>query len=177
MIGKLFSFSGRAGRLEYLGVGGLQFIILAFGFATLLGMKAQGGAALMVLALVLVPFMWVGWAVTVRRIRDMGWPIFLTILGVLFLPFFGLLLFVWPGKPGGEWDEKAAVFSDDPDRTPRKSKTKVKPEADQPDWMQRALAQVSAPKQPTAQSYAPKPRISGAMAAASGPRTEFGLRR
>jgi hypothetical protein len=169
-LGQIFSFAGRTGRLAYLGISLLQLLIIGIGFGLLLGTSPKGAAGLVVLVLMFGLSAWVGLAATVRRIRDMGWPMVLTLVGFFFVPMFSLLLLFWPGKPA---DFDATVFSDE---DPRPAKA-AKPQTES--WMDRALAQASKGAQPAAPAPAtPAPaRFSGAMAAAQGPRTEFGLRR
>ena len=45
-----------------------------------------------VLLLVALPFIWIGTVLTLRRLRDAGWPLWLVIL--FFLPFLNLIFFI-----------------------------------------------------------------------------------
>ena len=45
-----------------------------------------------VLVLVALPFVWIGIVLTLRRLRDAGWPLWLVI--VFFLPFLNLIFFI-----------------------------------------------------------------------------------
>ena len=45
-----------------------------------------------VLVLVALPFVWIGTVLTLRRLRDAGWPLWLVIL--FFLPFLNLIFFI-----------------------------------------------------------------------------------
>jgi len=183
MLGTLFSFSGRTGRLGYFAIGLVQLAVLAFGFAVMIGLNPKGAAASpggalvggLVFVLAILLMTWIGLAVIVRRLRDMGWPIIIGILAVMFLPGVGVLLLVWPGN--GERDYDVGVFSDGPqDPKPTKGGGWLKRPAKEPisadlAWMRPS----SKPYVPAAQSqssYAPpKPTV-----APNGARAQFGLR-
>lgn len=177
MLGQIFSFSGYTGRLGYLGVAAIQLLVLGLGFGMMLGTGPKPNAIGLILFLVMMLVsVWVGLAGMVRRIRDMGWPIVLTLIGCFFLPMFSILLLFWPGQPSGP---DTSVFSDDDPRPAKAAKT---PKDKGESWMDRALAQASQGRtagesKPAASAAPVPPRFSGAYAAAQGPRTEFGLRR
>jgi uncharacterized membrane protein YhaH (DUF805 family) len=180
-LSQLFSFSGYTGRLGYLGATVAQAALIVVGFGMLVGFSPKGGeggslpGALIGLGVACLASTWVWMAATCRRLRDMGWPVVPGLLGAMFLPFFSLLLFCWPSADASRPD--TAVFSDEPEPKKRKAK-----DADAgPSWMQNALSQVSTAKSAPATVHRPapivQPRISGALTAAAGARTEFGLRR
>lgn len=169
MLATFFSFSGRTGRLGYFTVALVQLAVLAIGFGVLLTTSPKGAAGFLAIILMFGASAWVGVAGMVRRIRDMGWPMVVSLVATFFVPGFSLLLLIWPSKPQ---DFDSAVFSDD-DPPARKSRRKSE-ESGGPSWMQNALAQASSAK--SAQP-APIPRVSATTAASAGPRTQFGLRR
>jgi uncharacterized membrane protein YhaH (DUF805 family) len=100
----LFSFSGRIGRQAYA-LGQLFLLSLfAIVIARILAVRGQEGPTtvwgLALLALLPVTF-WAMLALTVKRLRDAGWPVLLAL--VLFVPTANLLLvaalMAWPGQP------------------------------------------------------------------------------
>ena len=185
MLNGLFSFRGRLGRLGYLGVGAVQIVFLIVGFSVLAMTPVKSGMSIVGLTAILLAsfaLAWVGMAAMVKRIRDMGWNVVLGVLGALFLPFVGMMLFVWPGKPADGPDP--SVFSDEPEpRAPKAGKAAKTPASTTPDWMQRALNQASAAPAPSPAQQAAPARFSGGfgsaspMAGADGSRSQFGLRR
>lgn len=88
----LFSYAGRIGRAQYwIGVAvAFAALVLAFGLAGA-AMSSTGTQAPVVLAIpLLILFAWIHSAVTIKRLRDAGWP-----LGVKIL--FGVAPLVWLG--------------------------------------------------------------------------------
>jgi uncharacterized membrane protein YhaH (DUF805 family) len=182
MLGTLFSFSGRTGRLAYFGISLIQIVVLIFGFAVMIGLNPKGasvspggafaGGLMLILAILLS--VWIGLAAIVRRLRDMGWPIVIGLIAVLFLPFVSLVLLFWPGN--GQRDYDVGVFSDDPqDPKPAKGAGWLKRPAKEPisadlAWMRPAPKPFvsAAPSQQT--SAAPR------QVAPNGARAQFGLR-
>jgi uncharacterized membrane protein YhaH (DUF805 family) len=115
-IGSLFSFDGKVDRKTYAIVG-LIGIAIKQNLDRLVGVyvfhyeesffnywRPLGKAArlnhltnsearfLLVLLLLAIPFMWVGVAMTVRRLRDAGRPLWLVSL--FFVPFLNLIFFI-----------------------------------------------------------------------------------
>jgi uncharacterized membrane protein YhaH (DUF805 family) len=100
----LFSLSGRIGRQAF--VLGQLFLLSLFAVvvARILAVQGQDGPTvawgLAMLALAPVAI-WSAVALTVKRLRDIGWPAPLAL--ALFVPTANLvligLLMVWPGKP------------------------------------------------------------------------------
>lgn len=100
----LFSFSGRIGRQAY--ALGLLFVISLFAIviARILAVRGLEGPTvawgLAFLALLPVA-LWSLVALTVKRLRDAGWPALLAL--ALFVPTANLLLvaalMAWPGQP------------------------------------------------------------------------------
>jgi uncharacterized membrane protein YhaH (DUF805 family) len=111
----LWRWDGRVGRKTYAIVGVAGFAIKhfvdhfiaagffhAYGFfnywaplgrgAHLTRLTTYEGKFLATMLLVAMPFLWVGLAMTVRRLRDAGPPVWLVVL--FFLPIFNLLFFV-----------------------------------------------------------------------------------
>jgi uncharacterized membrane protein YhaH (DUF805 family) len=100
----LFSFSGRIGRQAY--VLGQMFLLSLFAVvvARILAVRGQEypttlwGLALLAL---LPAAIWAMLALTVKRLRDTGWPAPLAL--VLFVPTAKLVLVLalmaWPGRP------------------------------------------------------------------------------
>ena len=60
--------------------------------AHLTRLTTNEGKFLATMLLVAMPFLWVGLAMTVRRLRDAGQPVWLVVL--FFLPIFNLLFFL-----------------------------------------------------------------------------------
>jgi len=91
MIGALFSFRGRIGRLQYfltaLGVGFVALLVIGAFFLNLMsayfGRGAVHGGSLVGLGLamlLLAPLiLWIGLAVQAKRVRDIGWDPILVI--------------------------------------------------------------------------------------------------
>jgi uncharacterized membrane protein YhaH (DUF805 family) len=93
----LFSFSGRTTRLGYLGVGAVQFallVVIVIGAVIVMAQAVHGaGSALVggVLAVIVAVAVtgWIGLAATVRRLRDMGWPIGYGMAGLVLINMVG----------------------------------------------------------------------------------------
>ena len=153
---RLWSFSGRIGRMQYFLVGVAAFLlksnidreVATHGFGrtwrllnywfpfpspatpfSLQGLSAQLSVTLLAISF---PFLWLGLAQTMKRLRDIDKPLWMTVL--FFVPFANLLFFaalcLWPSVPepkdgdrngnisirfaGSVWDMaalKAAVIS------------------------------------------------------------------
>jgi len=109
----VFSLVGRIGRARYLASGFILFAIkhnfdrilaASFGYAwsplsywvfvTPDGIGAINSLAGFYCALILlaIPFMWMGTALTMRRLRDAGLPLWLVML--FFIPFLNLIFFI-----------------------------------------------------------------------------------
>jgi len=111
----LWRWGGRVGRRTYGLVGSAAFL-LKNNLDRLVGLRFTGKQSLLfnywlplgtvarlkhlsavemrylaTLLLIAIPFIWVGVAMTVRRLRDAGWPVWLVVL--FFLPFVNVLFF------------------------------------------------------------------------------------
>lgn len=123
----LWSFSGRAGRTQYFLVGVAAFLlksnvdraVATYGFQRHWGLlnywfpfpsvappvMSNGFAARLGLTLLAIsfPFIWLGLAQTLKRLRDIEQPLWLTVL--FFVPFANVLFFavlcLWPSAPDG----------------------------------------------------------------------------
>lgn len=115
-VSDIWTWRGTVGRSVYFGVGITLFalkhlidrIIATAGFGlqwSLFNYWVAGDAVTGVesapvsllkfyatLVLVALPFIWVGVSLTLRRLRDIGWPLWL--VAVFFLPFVNLLFFL-----------------------------------------------------------------------------------
>lgn len=183
MLGTVFSFSGRTGRLGYFAISLVQLVVLAIGLGVMIGLNSKGAAAspggalgsVSALLLAILIMTWMGLATIVRRLRDMGWPIIIGLLCVMFLPLVSLVLLFWPGN--GERDPDPGVFSDEPQGSKAdkgggwlKRSAKAPISADLA-WM-RPPAKPFVPAAQTQPVHAsPKPAI-----APNGARAQFGLR-
>jgi len=181
MLGTLFSFSGRTGRLAYFGVGLIQLVVLILAVVVAINLNPKGvgfpgaqGAGGVLVATILV-LTWISIASAVRRLRDIGWPIAVGLICLMFVPFFPGILLGWPGKSHSDYD--VDVFSDDPpDPKPTKGGGWLKRPAKEPisadlAWM-RPPAKPYVPAAQSQPSYAPpKPTV-----APNGARAQFGLR-
>ena len=94
----VWSWHGRIGRGRYLGTGLVllalkhninRLLASAFGYRWSISRDATFYAVLVAFAL---PFVWIGTVLTLRRLRDADWPLWLVIL--FFLPFFNLIFFI-----------------------------------------------------------------------------------
>ena len=127
-VWKLWFFSGRIGRAQYFLVGTAAFFLKSnidrvvatysfhhpwgllnywFPFPSVMGPSLlRGPAARLALTLLAIsfPFIWLGLAQTLKRLRDIEQPLWLAIL--FFVPFANLLFFaalcLWPSVPGAE---------------------------------------------------------------------------
>ena len=110
----LWTWHGRVGRKHYLTTGLILFVLkhnidraLAafagyswspFSYWVFMGpdgiesLNSAGAMFYNLLILVAIPFMWIGTVLTLRRLRDAGWPLWLVIL--FFVPFLNVIFFV-----------------------------------------------------------------------------------
>ena len=110
----VWSWRSTIGRGRYLGTGlvllGLKhnidrLLASAFGYrwsifnywvfdapAGIEGLTVRDATFYAVLVLFALPFVWIGTVLTLRRLRDVGWPLWLVIF--FFLPFLNLIFFV-----------------------------------------------------------------------------------
>lgn len=108
---KVFSFSGRIGRLRMLA----RMLVVTVAFFTAFGLVAslimdaittESSSAIITAALVVIPifvlFSWISAQITVQRLHDLGWSGWLWFLNLV--PFVGsvfpILLLVLPGNTG-----------------------------------------------------------------------------
>ena len=112
----IFGFRGRIGRAKYwIGFAvAFMVVLVGLGFAATAMNPTGGGAPILAIPLLLL-FVWIYAAVTVKRLRDAGWPIWVGILWALapaiwvfatleFIEYIGFLiafgvavLFIVPG--------------------------------------------------------------------------------
>ena len=87
--------------------GPFNYWISPFGPATLASAFQEHGSFIAALLAMAVPFIWVGVVLTIRRLRSIGWPIWLVVF--FFFPFlnlvFFLLLCTLPATHAGERSE------------------------------------------------------------------------
>jgi uncharacterized membrane protein YhaH (DUF805 family) len=109
----LFSFQGRIGRGTFWAVW-LSMMVLSL-IVGLVGGAAGEDAATVVLVVFMIPLVWVGLAIQVKRWQDMGRSGLMILIG--FIPFIGLLIaLVWLGCIKGTTGPNK--YGDDPLQTP-----------------------------------------------------------
>lgn len=93
-----FSFRGRIGRGKYW-IGVLLSVVIFFVgvgfFASVMNPTGSGSSAVLAIPVLLV-FLWVYSAVTVKRLRDAGWPLWALIVYPLVVPLWivGMMEFI-----------------------------------------------------------------------------------
>lgn len=117
-IGKIFSFSGRAGRIEYIGVHILLIMLILLPYLVLFGGSANSsslsgimdsiGSSILLYLLLFLPIIWIDFAVMFRRLHDINQPgwVYLIVFFITFIPIIGLIVYIlffltllfWPGN-------------------------------------------------------------------------------
>ncbi len=109
----LWSWHGRVGRKHYLTTGLILFFVKhnldrllariygypwslinywVYGAPGITSLNAADATFYFFLILLALPFIWIGTVLTLRRLRDAGWPLWLVML--FFVPFVNLIFFV-----------------------------------------------------------------------------------
>ena len=102
----LFSFKGRIGRAKFwlgaLGTGVIWTLLFGFIFATMGPIEPAPGqqmqipaAAIIAMAIVYIPMLWISLALTIKRGHDRGRSAWWQLLALV--PFFNIWLFVDQG--------------------------------------------------------------------------------
>ena len=128
----VWSLHGRVGRGRYLATGLVllavkynidRLLAAAFGYSwsifnyeyfdvpgSIVGLTSRDARFYGVLLLVALPFVWSGTVLTLRRLRDADWPLWLVLL--FFLPFLNLIFFIiLASVPSNQSPQRGLKFS------------------------------------------------------------------